>query len=51
LKPNVLKSQCIPNDPKLWDVDSSEEFWDHRRALLAEAFNDFVRESLPQRRL
>ncbi|KYF57218.1 hypothetical protein BE08_41755 [Sorangium cellulosum] len=51
LKPKVLASQCIPPDERLWSVDSAEQFWSARRGLLAEAFNDFVRSALPQRRL
>lgn len=51
LAPRVLKSQCIPVDESLWDINRAEEFWDARRELLAESFNHFVRESLPQRRL
>lgn len=47
----VLKSQCIPLDHRLWKIDSAEEFWAERRELLAESFNDFLRNSLPQRRL
>jgi hypothetical protein len=47
----VLKSQCIPPDDSLWSVEGAEGFWAARRDLLAESFNDFLRDSLPQRRL
>jgi hypothetical protein len=47
----VLKSQCIPTDQSLWAIDRADAFWAARRELLADSFNDFVRESLPQRRL
>jgi hypothetical protein len=36
---------------KLWAIDRAEEFWAARRDLLAEAFNDFLRDSFPTRRL
>jgi hypothetical protein len=49
--PRVLRSQCIPSDNSLWSIDRAEDFWQARRELLAESFNDFLRESLPQRRL
>ncbi len=51
LESGVLKSQCIPTDPNLWAVDRAEDFWAARRELLADSFNDFLRDSLPQRRL
>lgn len=47
----VLKSQCIPTDHRLWAIDHASEFWEARRELLADSFNEFVRDSLPQRRL
>ena len=47
----VLKSQCVPEDRSLWAIDRAEAFWAARRELLAESFNDFLRSSLPQRRL
>jgi hypothetical protein len=47
----VLKSQCIPTNVGLWAIDRAEEFWTARRELLANSFNEFVRRSLPQRRL
>ncbi|HEY1684028.1 MAG TPA: hypothetical protein VGG19_04645 [Tepidisphaeraceae bacterium] len=51
LNPNVLKSQCIPPDAKLWSIDCANEFWERRRDLLAESFNEFLEASLPLRRL
>lgn len=51
LKPRVLDSQCIPRDQSLWSVDQAERFWQARRTLLAEAFNGYVRQALPQRRI
>ena len=47
----VLKSQCIPTDESLWAIDRAGEFWAERRALLADAFNAFLRDALPQHRL
>jgi hypothetical protein len=47
----VLKSQCIPTDQSLWAIDRADAFWAARRELLADSFNDFLRDSLPQRRL
>jgi hypothetical protein len=47
----ILDSQCIPRDESLWRVDRAAEFWAERRALLADAFNDFLREALPRRRM
>jgi hypothetical protein len=51
IESRVLKSQCIPADQSLWAVDRADEFWAARRDLLANSFNDFLRISLPQRRL
>jgi hypothetical protein len=50
IKPGILESQCIPLDSDLWSVERSQDFWQARRVLLAEAFNEFVREALPHRR-
>ena len=47
----VLKSQCIPTDQRLWAIDRADAFWEARRELLADSFNDFLKDSLPQRRL
>lgn len=51
IEPAVLKSQCIPMDANLWKVSRSDDFWSARRELLAHSFNEFLRDSLPQRRL
>jgi hypothetical protein len=51
LDARVIKSQCIPLDDSLWAINRAEDFWAARRELLAESFNDFLRDSLPQRRL
>lgn len=47
----ILESQCIPADRRLWRIERAEEFWQARRKLLAEAFNDYLRNSLPQRQV
>jgi hypothetical protein len=46
-----LESQCIPLDKRLWKMENAAEFWEARKELLAEAFNEFVREKLPKHRL
>lgn len=51
IESRVLRSQCVPSNQKLWAIDRAEEFWAARRDLLAEAFNDFLRDSFPTRRL
>ena len=51
VNPRALKSQCIPPDQNLWAIDRAEDFWAARRQLLSNAFNDFLRDSLPNRRL
>jgi hypothetical protein len=51
LGPRVLKSQCIPSDSSLGAIDRAEDFWTARRELLADAFNDFLKDSFPTRRL
>jgi hypothetical protein len=51
VKRSVLESQCVPVDPALWAISEADQFWEERRSLLADAFNDFIRDSLPQRRL
>jgi hypothetical protein len=50
LSSEVRASQCIPEDPELWSIESASAFWTARRHLLAQAFNDFLRSSLPKRR-
>lgn len=47
----VLDSQCIPLETGLWRIAKSGEFFSARRELLAESFNEFIREALPKRRL
>jgi hypothetical protein len=51
IRPDILASQCIPEDSTLWYIDKSSAFFRARMALLSEAFNDFVRECLPGRHL
>jgi len=51
IKAVVLESQCIPTDPELWQVDQAHKFWQARKELLADAFNDFLRSALPNRRV
>ncbi len=48
---DVLASQCIPTDRKLWSIERAEDFWNARRELLAEAFNDYLRRALPNRQM
>jgi hypothetical protein len=47
----ALESQCIPTNKALWSIDRADESWEERRRRLCEAFNEFVRDALPQRRL
>lgn len=47
----VLESQCIPVESKLWQIDRAAKFWAARKQLLAEAFNNFLRSSFPNRRI
>lgn len=51
VKTRVLESQCIPTDSALWRIDRAEAFWESRRELLAESFNEYVQGALSQRRL
>jgi hypothetical protein len=51
VKTHVLESQCIPTDSALWRIDRAESFWESRRELLAESFNEYVQGALPQRRM
>jgi len=50
-KEDRLISQCIPLDKRLWTLDKAEAFWEARRELLAEAFNEFVQQKLSDYRL
>lgn len=45
------QSLCIPDDESLWSIDRCEEFWAERARLLSQAFNRFLQESLPNRRI
>ena len=51
VKTRVLESQCIPTDSALWRIDQAESFWESRRELLTESFNEYVQGALPQRRI
>ena len=46
-----FETYSIPLDQSLWLIDSAGDFWAARRELLGESFNDFLRDSLRQRRL
>ncbi|MBK7832647.1 MAG: DUF262 domain-containing protein [Gemmatimonadetes bacterium] len=47
----VLTSQCIPGDRALWRIERAGDFWEARREMLAEAFNGFLQDALPTRRI
>jgi len=47
----VLVSQCVPTDRSLWTIDRADDFWTARRELLAKSFNDFLKKTLPKRRV
>jgi len=47
----ALESQCVPTQNSLWTIDNAEQFWAARRELLAESFNEFLKEALPQRKV
>jgi hypothetical protein len=51
IKKQVLQSQCVPTETAFWTIDNAEEFWEARRKLLAESFNEFLRGALPQRKV
>jgi hypothetical protein len=51
IRPQYLRSQCIPINADLWRIARAEEFFKARRRLLAESFNSFVHRALPARRL
>lgn len=51
LDQRVLESQCIPTDQSLWRIDQAEAFWEARRELLAESFNEYLTHALPKRRI
>jgi hypothetical protein len=50
IPPKVLVSQAIPSKKSLWDIEQAQEFWQKRRELLSQAFNQYVHEALPNRR-
>jgi hypothetical protein len=39
---DVLRAQCIPVEPRLWEVENYLEFLEARRELLADAMNNFL---------
>jgi hypothetical protein len=47
----ILESQCVPSDRSLWVISRAEEFWEARRVMLAEAFNRYMKDMMPGRRL
>ncbi len=51
IKKDVLNSQCIPLDRKLWSIENALEFLKARRGLLADGFNDFLQTKLRGRRI
>jgi len=51
VKPQILRSQCIPTDSATWRIDRAEWFWKERRKLLVESFNDKIHKLLPQRHI
>lgn len=40
----ALASQCVPQDPALWEIDCYRDFLSVRREALAERMNAFIRE-------
>jgi hypothetical protein len=40
----VLKSQCIPMERDLWTIENAQLFWQERRKLLADSFNEYIQE-------
>ncbi len=51
IKPEFLESQCVPLDPAIWRIKQAEAFFNARRNLLSESFNDYVRGALAGRKL
>lgn len=39
---DVLKSQCVPTDPTLWQVEKYEEFLEYRRQRIATSINNLM---------
>jgi hypothetical protein len=50
LDPAARRSQFIPEDPALWQVENYRDFLDARRQLLAAAANEFLDDLLAGRR-
>jgi hypothetical protein len=50
LKVGARNSQCIPDESRLWSVEKSQDFWDRRRTLLSQAFNEFLNDAFADRR-
>lgn len=50
-KGEILNSQCIPTDKSLWDVECAQDFWNARRELIAESFNEYLKNNLSNRKL
>jgi hypothetical protein len=51
IKPALLTSQCVPLDHSLWRIRQAEAFFAARRELLADSFNEYLHEALPNRKL
>nr|WP_242623218.1 hypothetical protein [Pseudonocardia sediminis] len=49
LQPQVLTSQWIPQDPRLWEIENYREFLTARRELLAAATGEFLDDLLAGR--
>jgi len=47
----TLRSQCVPTDRALWEIDRAEDFFNARRELFAESFNEYIEQCLPGRKL
>ena len=45
------KSQCIPMEDDNYALNKANTFWEIRRQLLSDAFNEYVKSKLPGRRL
>ena len=40
--PKALQSQCVPDDPELWQMENYERFLEERRKLLAMNMNEWL---------
>lgn len=47
----ILTSQCVPLESRLWRIKLADSFFTARRTLLAKSFNEFTKKALPGRRL